>query len=66
MRIHITTQKALKIEYQHQNLSWQLRSANRRMRQKDEKAQLNQFLGEYLRYCLAVGGAITTQSDLGS
>ena len=32
---------------------------NSTMRQRDEKAQINKFLGEYLSICLAYGAAVT-------
>ncbi len=67
IRMYHDAKSAEVVEYQHQNRfhgSYEL--PNRRMRQRDEKAQLNQFLGEYLRYCLAVGGAMDGLPDLGS
>ena len=67
IRMYHDAKSAEVVEYQHQNrFHGSYEVPNRRMRQRDEKAQLNQFLGEYLRYCLAVGGAISAQSDLGS
>lgn len=67
IRMYHDAKSAEVVEYQHQNRfhgSYEL--PNRRMRQRDEKAQLNQFLGEYLRYCLAVGGAMDALPGLGS
>ncbi|PCJ14628.1 MAG: hypothetical protein COB04_14785 [Gammaproteobacteria bacterium] len=36
---------------------------NRKMFQRDEKAQLNQFLGEWLNYCLRVGQVLDNPMD---
>lgn len=67
IRMYHDAKSAEVVEYQHQNrFHGSYEMPNRRMRQRDEKAQLNQFLGEYLRYCLAVGGAIDALPDLGS
>lgn len=67
IRMYHDAKSAEVVEYQHQNrFHGSYEMPNRRMRQRDEKAQLNQFLGEYLRYCLAVGGTIDALPDLGS
>ena len=59
IRMYHDAKSAEVVEYQHQNrFHGSYEVPNRRMRQRDEKAQLNQFR-EYLRYCLAVGGART-------
>ena len=66
IRMYHDAKSAEVVEYQHQNRfhgSYEI--PNRRMRQRNEKAQLNQFLGEYLRYCLAVGGALDVPLKLG-
>jgi uncharacterized protein YqiB (DUF1249 family) len=66
IRMYHDAKSAEVVEYQHQNRflgSYEI--PNRRMRQRDEKVQLNQFLGEYLRYCLAVGGAMDVPLELG-
>jgi len=36
---------------------------NQKMFQRDEKAQLNQFLGEWLNYCLRVGQVLDNPMD---
>ena len=66
IRMYHDAKSAEVVEYQHQNrFHGSYEMPNRRMRQRDEKAQLNQFLGEYLRYCLAVGGALDALPNLG-
>ena len=56
VRLYHDTKSAEVIEYQDQN---RFRShydfPNTRMRQRDEKVQLNLFLGEYLKFCLLTG-----------
>ena len=58
VRLYHDTKSAEVIEYQDQN---RFRShydfPNKRMRQTDEKVQLNLFLGEYLKFCLLTGAA---------
>ena len=58
VRLYHDTKSAEVIEYQDQN---RFRShydfPNTRMRQTDEKVQLNLFLGEYLKFCLLTGAA---------
>ena len=58
VRLYHDTKSAEVIEYQDQN---RFRSRydfpNIRMRQIDEKVQLNLFLGEYLKFCLITGSA---------
>ena len=58
VRLYHDTKSAEVIEYQDQN---RFRSRydfpNTRMRQTDEKVQLNLFLGEYLKFCLLTGAA---------
>ena len=58
VRLYHDTKSAEVIEYQDQN---RFRShydfPNTRMRQRDEKVQLNLFLGEYLKFCLLTGAA---------
>ena len=58
VRLYHDTKSAEVIEYQDQN---RFRShydfPNKRMRQRDEKVQLNLFLGEYLKFCLLTGAA---------
>ena len=66
IRMYHDAKSAEVVEYQHQNrFHGSYEVPNRRMRQRDEKAQLNQFLGEYLRYCLAVGGAMDVSLEPG-
>ena len=44
------------VAYQHQSrFHGAYEYPNKRMRARDEKEQLNRFLGEYLSLCLAVG-----------
>ena len=58
VRLYHDTKSAEVIEYQDQN---RFRShydfPNKRMRQTDEKVQLNLFLGEYLKFCLLTGAS---------
>tara|TARA_B100000900_G_scaffold385493_1_gene375187 strand:+ start:1995 stop:2504 length:510 start_codon:yes stop_codon:yes gene_type:complete len=66
IRMYHDAKSAEVVEYQHQNrFHGSYEVPNRRMRQRDEKAQLNQFLGEYLRYCLAVGGVMDVSLEPG-
>ena len=64
VRLYHDTKSAEVIEYQDQN---RFRShydfPNKRMRQTDEKVQLNLFLGEYLKFCLLTGAAQYTLSE---
>ena len=58
MRIQLyhDTKSAEVVAYQHQSrFHGAYEYPNKRMRARDEKEQLNRFLGEYLSLCLAVG-----------
>ena len=55
------TKSAEVVAYQHQSrFHGAYEYPNRRMRARDEKEQLNRFLGEYLALCLAVGMSADT------
>ena len=44
------------VSYQHESRFYgAYEYPNKRMRARDEKEQLNRFLGEYLALCLAIG-----------
>ena len=56
VRVYHDAQSAEIVSYQQQNRFHSVYEyPNKRMRQKDEKVQLNQFLGEFLNYSLAQG-----------
>ena len=68
VRMYHDAKSAEVIEYQNQRRFKAVYDyPNRVMRQRDEKAQLNRFLGEFLAACLAHGqaidqGAVATQN----
>ncbi len=56
IQLYHDTKSAEVVAYQHQSrFHGAYEYPNRRMRARDEKEQLNRFLGEYLALCLAVG-----------
>jgi uncharacterized protein YqiB (DUF1249 family) len=58
IRVYHDARSAEVIEYQRQKQFAAVYSyPNRHMRQRDEKAQVNMFLGEVLAYCLRFGVA---------
>ncbi len=59
IRLYHDAKSAEVVEYQHENrFHGAYEYPNKRMRQRDEKVQLNKFLGEYLSLCLAIGMTI--------
>lgn len=59
IRVYHDAKSAEVVEYQNQNrFHGSYDYPNMRMRQRDEKAQINRFLGEYLTLCLELGLAI--------
>ena len=58
IRVYHDAQSAEVIEYQNQNrFHGKYDYPNNRMRQRDEKAQVNRFLGEFLNLCLEHGAS---------
>ena len=56
IQLYHDTKSAEVVAYQHQSrFHGAYEYPNKRMRARDEKEQLNRFLGEYLALCLAVG-----------
>ena len=56
IQLYHDTKSAEVVAYQHQTrFHGAYEYPNRRMRARDEKEQLNRFLGEYLALCLAIG-----------
>lgn len=56
IQLYHDTKSAEVVAYQHQSrFHGAYEYPNKRMRARDEKEQLNRFLGEYLSLCLAVG-----------
>ena len=63
IRVYHDAQSAEVIEYQNQNrFHGKYEYPNNRMRQRDEKAQVNRFLGEFLNLCLEHGASNTPVS----
>ena len=63
IRVYHDAKSAEVIEYQNQNrFHGKYDYPNNRMRQRDEKAQLNRFLGEFLNLCLEHGASNTPVS----
>ena len=59
IRLYHDTKSAEVVEYQSQNrFHGVYEYPNSRMRQRDEKAQINTFLGEYLAICMAHGASL--------
>jgi uncharacterized protein len=59
VRLYHDAKAAEVIEFQHaRRFAAVYPYPNPEMRQPDEKAQVNRFLGEYLSMCLACGGAL--------
>jgi uncharacterized protein len=60
VRVYHDAQSAEVVSYQAQNrFHGAYEYPNTRMRQRDEKVQLNRFLGEFLSLCLAHGASAT-------
>ncbi len=61
IRVYHDASTAEVVSYQgHRNLEPRYAQPNARMYQPDEKGQVNQFLGEWLTHCLAVGQSAET------
>ena len=59
VRIYHDAQSAEVASYQNQNrFHGKYEYPNTRMRQRDEKVQLNRFLGEFLTLCMAHGASV--------
>ena len=56
IQMYHDTKSAEVVAYQHESrFHGAYEYPNKRMRARDEKEQLNRFLGEYLALCLAIG-----------
>lgn len=61
IRVYHDASTAEVVSYQgHRNLEPRYAQPNPRMYQADEKGQVNQFLGEWLSHCIAVGQSAET------
>ncbi|MBT4256948.1 MAG: DUF1249 domain-containing protein [Gammaproteobacteria bacterium] len=59
VRVYHDASTAEVVSYQgHKNLQARYEQPNAKMYHRDEKMQVNQFLGEWLTYCLKVGKSI--------